>query len=253
MLEKIRDKYKKIKEELKYTDAINLAAAMTNHETFSDIKNINSGKEIALCGAGPSLKDYKPIKGIKHVALNRALLNKNIKYDCFIADDWLGLDFFKDELAAYDCEKYFGFAITDPERIIPESFRIKCNAKRYYTDCYMVGGGFESRFVCDIDKMAVGNMPNVALQALQILLFTNPKRIYLVGCDASKGHFVNPDKMSDERKEKENIDSAMAVSADATKGKWLELKEFAGYYYPDTEIVSVNPVGLKGLFRDIYQ
>ena len=30
------------------------------------------------------------------------------------------------------------------------------------------------------------------------------------------------------------------------------VKEFAEQYYPETEIISVNPVGLKGLFRDEY-
>ena len=31
---------------------------------------------------------------------------------------------------------------------------------------------------------------------------------------------------------------------------WKKMKEFAELYYPDTEIISVNPVGLKGLFKD---
>ena len=33
---------------------------------------------------------------------------------------------------------------------------------------------------------------------------------------------------------------------------YVRLKEFAEIYYPDVEIISVNPVGLKGLFADIY-
>jgi hypothetical protein len=34
---------------------------------------------------------------------------------------------------------------------------------------------------------------------------------------------------------------------------WKDLKKFAQIYYPDTEIISINPVGLKGLFTDVYQ
>ena len=30
------------------------------------------------------------------------------------------------------------------------------------------------------------------------------------------------------------------------------MKKFAEVYYPETEIISVNPIGLKGLFRDVY-
>ena len=31
---------------------------------------------------------------------------------------------------------------------------------------------------------------------------------------------------------------------------WKRMKEFAETYYPDTEIISINPVGLKGVFKD---
>lgn len=60
--------------DLKYASALSVAAAMTNNETFKDIKNCNCGKSVVLCGAGPSLKKYIPIEGAVHVALNRALL-----------------------------------------------------------------------------------------------------------------------------------------------------------------------------------
>ena len=33
---------------------------------------------------------------------------------------------------------------------------------------------------------------------------------------------------------------------------WREFKRFVQVYYPETEIISVNPVGLKGIFRDVY-
>lgn len=112
---------------------------------------------------------------------------------------------------------------------------------------------WKSHFVCDIDRMAIANMPNIALSAMQIVLFTNPKRIYLVGCDASAGHFVQPDSLNQCRVDKQEKDSKMAVSSDRTIEKWKELKVFASTFYPDVEIVSINPVGLKGIFVDRYQ
>ena len=33
---------------------------------------------------------------------------------------------------------------------------------------------------------------------------------------------------------------------------YARIKMFARLYYPDTEIISINPVGLRGLFRDAY-
>ena len=31
---------------------------------------------------------------------------------------------------------------------------------------------------------------------------------------------------------------------------YKKFKQFAQKYYPDVEIISINPVGLKGLFKD---
>lgn len=33
---------------------------------------------------------------------------------------------------------------------------------------------------------------------------------------------------------------------------WKEAKEFSQIYYPDVEVCSINPVGLKGIFKDLY-
>ncbi len=40
--------------------------------------------------------------------------------------------------------------------------------------------------------------------------------------------------------------------ADRLKEKYQEMKRFAQIHYPETEIISINPVGLKGMFKDIY-
>lgn len=253
MLSIIKRKINSKLRERDYVNAISTAASMANKECFQEIKNCNKGKMVAVCGGGPTLQEYIQIPDTLHVALNRALLNQKIKYDWFIADDWAGIDFFKEELLRYDCKKFFGHQMGDYERQIPESFRIDCKAKRYYTDSYMVADGFESRFICDIDKMAVGNMPNIALSAMQIILFTNPKKIYLVGCDASQGHFIQTNNLDAKRIEEHEKDLKLAVSSDRVIQKWLELKCFADTFYPDTEIISINPVGLKGIFKDEYQ
>lgn len=252
MLNNLKRKIKTRLLDLKYTSALHNAASICNKETFSSIKNSNFRKEIAICGAGPTLKNYIPMSGVKHVALNRALLNEKIKYDYFIADDWDGIDFFQDVLKEYDCIKFFGHQIGSYERQIPESFLIKCGAKRYYTDSYYVEGGYNSRFVCDIDKMAIGNMANIALSAMQIVLFTNPSKVYLVGCDASSGHFVQPKSLNNERIKNHEKDLKMAVYGDKVIDQWRELKRFAQAFYPDTEIISINPVGLKGIFKDVF-
>lgn len=253
MLTNIKEKINRKFKERDYINALNVAAALANAECFGDIKNCNDSKAIAICGGGPTLQKYKPLNNVLHIALNRALLYEKINYEWFIADDWDGVNFFEEELLKYDCRKFFGHQIGDYSRQIPESFRLKCNARRYYTDSYLVVNGFESKFVCDIDKMAVGNMPNIALSAMQIALFTNPAVIYLVGCDASQGHFVQTDNLEQSRIAQHEKDLKVAVSSEAVIRKWIELKKFANTFYPDTRIVSINPVGLKGIFEDVYQ
>lgn len=250
-LKNIRQIFARRFDDAYFNAAVSVAASMCNFETFSAYKCRHYGQSIALCGAGPSLSQYKPIEGAIHIALNRALMRKEIKFDYFIADDWEGIRFFQDTLLKYPCEKFFGHQIgCEYIRQIPESFRIDSNAKRYYTDSYMLGG-HKSRFICDIDKMAIGNFPNIALSAMQIVLFMRPSKIYLVGCDASSnGHFFNksPDEPQMLKKEMQQF-----LSADQTIQKWLELKSFIGAFYPDIEVSSINPVGLKGIFQDIYQ
>lgn len=253
MINKIKEKINKKINDIKYTSAINVAASMCNKETFAEFKGCLKGKKVALCGAGPSFKNYIPIEDSLHVALNRAILNKSVSFDWFIGDDWDGVDFLQEELLAFEGIKFFGHQIGNVEREIPESFRIKCNARRYYTDSYIFGSGYDSRLVCDIDKMAIGNMPNIALSAMQILLFATPDVIYLVGCDASSGHYVQPKALSAERIAVHEKDLAIAVSGNAVIDKWKELKQFADAFYPDTKIISINPVGLKGIFEDVYQ
>ena len=48
-----------------YSGSINakiLSAALTNQEAFSEFKNYCNGKSVVVCGAGPTLQKYKPIK-----------------------------------------------------------------------------------------------------------------------------------------------------------------------------------------------
>lgn len=73
-----------------------------------------------------------------------------------------------------------------------------------------------------------------------------PKKIYLVGCDCSLGGYFNNEKLN--KKEKQNYLNTVEIIEN-----WKKLKFFANRYYPDTEIISINPVGLKGVFKDIYQ
>ena len=87
--------------------------------------------------------------------------------------------------------------------------------------------------------MPLPDFTSVVFSAVGYALWTTPKKIYIVGADCSEGHASSL---------KINYSSNLSRLIEY----WKELKNFASWYYPDIEIISVNPVGLKGLFKDVY-
>ncbi|MBO6281213.1 MAG: hypothetical protein J6N49_01640 [Alphaproteobacteria bacterium] len=129
----------------------------------------------------------------------------------------------------------------EPQRTIPEMYGEGEDIFRYRTDWEHLPL-FETKFSYDLSTTALGCGGTVVLPALQFALWTHPKRIYLVGCDTTtSGYFDN-----------KKINGNFLVPNELVK-KYSEFANFAQQYYPDVEIISINPVGLKGIFNDEYQ
>ena len=77
-------------------------------------------------------------------------------------------------------------------------------------------------------------------------MWTNPKRLYIVGCDNTFGKRYDGTKRTVDN----HLLEQHIIKID---NGWKALKEFTQIYYPDIEIISINPVGLKGVFKDEYQ
>ena len=140
------------------------------------------------------------------------------------------------------CELFYGYTCEHDknlQKVIPESYTIKHDAKRYYTDWTNIKN-FVPEFVMDISSQPLGCCGSVAFPAMQFILWTNPKRIYLVGCDCSNAHYDNT-PLGDNH-----------TSLSFLIEPWKNFKNFAQRYYPETEIICVNPVGLKGIFKEVY-
>lgn len=228
---------------------INLVTAKTHEKTFGPFKNKFAGKELAVIACGPSVLQYKPLPNVINIGMNGAYKDSRIKFDYMFMQDaeaWSRSEV--DKLNRYrpgECIKFYGITSERlhndfPKWLVSESDAIAANALRYRTDNIELMTGKEPVFPFDISVQPLADFESVVFSALQFALWTNPKRIYLVGCDCStSGHFYEMDKPS--------------LLSDKVIGGYVALKRFATAFYPDTEIVSVNPVGLKGLFRDIYQ
>lgn len=128
-----------------------------------------------------------------------------------------------------------------PWQNLPESFY----ADEKIFRPYFVNVQRDQTLYKDICCHGLADMGSVSFPAIHFALFTYPKEIYLVGCDTSRTrHFYDDPK-------KVPADKSMFNTAKMKVG-YARMKMFAKQFYPDTEIISLNPVGLKGLFRDIY-
>lgn len=210
-----------------------------NYDAFCGYKDINAGKDVVVVGAGPTLNAYIPITSAVHIGVNSTYKrNDDLKFDYFFLQDY-GDGRSKETISAIqtmNCIKFYGISIDSRMKKYTIPMGLTINAKQYYV--------MDSRHrdICaDIRYFPLMDYNSVIFSAIQFALFTNPKRIYLVGCDTSDlGHFDNSTKL---RKD---------LILNILHG-YQCLKDFAEKHYPDTEIISINPVGLKGLFTDIYQ
>ncbi len=234
-----------------------ISTAQLHKDTFLPFKNYCQGtREIVVCGAGPSLNEYQPIRDAVHIAVNRAFLFDKVDFDFIFAQDFEGVNMVQEELVSYrpdKCVKFLGTQSMKTKKI-PESLIIRSRARKFDTDWYIPGSGIGGQLVVDLDRKPLCNMYNVGQSVMQLALYMNPSRIYIVGCDMSGNHFATGNQTPEEVKRQEKIlQETWKKKREQLLARWREIKEFASVYYPDTEIVSVNPVGLKGVFRDIYQ
>ena len=221
-------------------------AADHHRKIFPQFKNKYAGREIVIVACGPTAAAYQPIPDAVHIAINRAIRMKEIEFDyLFAGDGGPGSRDFINELNAYPVEKCVKFYAKFPPRIadsgvgISESDVIKAKALRYYVEDFQELRGFNPDFAFDLANSAMARRETTVFQALQFALWTNPKRIYLVGCDCtSTGHFYNKTEQN-------------TLTPSHLLEHYRDFKRFAETYYPDTEIISINPVGLKGMFKDL--
>lgn len=257
IVNKIKEKLKTKFYQLAEIDRINVATALLHQKTFSQFKNFCEGKKLVVCAAGPTLNKYIPINDAVHIAVNRSFLYDKVDYDFVFAQDWDGVKMVQPQLINYrpgKCVKFLGSYQFQTPKEIPESFALACNALRFTMDYYLCGNGFNSKFVKDIDRMAIGGMPNVGISVMQLALYMNPCELYIVGCDMSGAHFANGNHTKEQiSAEKKMLEEKWKNDHDKLINKWKELKSFAELYYPSTKIISVNPVGLRGIFEDLDQ
>lgn len=224
-----------------------ISTAILHQKSFAKYKAYHTNKNIFLFGAGPSLNYYVPPKQKTiNVAVNRTFLYDKVKFDYIFTIDKLGIEEYYTQLMNYDCVKFIGNQDCGEHFQIPESIALKMNGIRYNTTANM---NMPNKLTYDISSEPLCNYRTVSLQALQFILYTNPKRVYIIGNDCNNstgGHFIGKTYDISFRGE------ILSQNDKIIRDSWKDVVSFTKTYYPETEIISVNPVGLKGLFRDVY-
>lgn len=214
----------------------------TNTAAFKKFENCNYGKDVVVVASGPTMQYYKPLKSAIHIGMNSTWKRNDINFDYFFVLDWIREQRFYDLwdgifknvkgeifIARYLRNSLRGRKLEYPVLTGIEEKRIH----RFWKETY------SSDIYQNICYHALMNYSSVVFPAIQFAFYTHPKRIYLVGCDVSnKGDF---DQI-------ENIFPRWQLNI--LKCGYARIKEFAEQHYPQTEIISINPVGLKGLFQD---
>lgn len=225
---------------------INLSTAFMHMQTFPKFKGIHEGRDMVLVASGVSAEKYLPKENAIHIGVNRSFQigNYRIPMDYVFIQDYSGrTKEYIDDLDNYrpgKCQKFYGLTnewIYTEEKTIPEFHAIRAKALRYRTDWADIPG-FEPQFTYDLSTQPICCHGSIVFPALQFALWTHPKRIYLVGCDCTQNGYAY-------NKQDKNF-----LPVDFILQGYKKFKMFANKYYPDVEIISINPVGLKGMFKD---
>lgn len=223
-----------------------LEVSKLHSKVFPQFRHCNYGKNVTIIGCGPTIKYYNNEADFVNIGLNKAILLENINFDSTFCFDSGILEKCPGYLKLIKEKKYKKFIgkFLHPEfdynfpEIIDED---KFNIYRYYGSKrhgFPNLREFEYSLHTDISTYPLADFYSVSFAALHYALYTYPSKIYLVGLDtAQTGNFFDGNTSYNYKK--------MIMG-------YKFFKKFAQIYYPETEIISVNPIGLKGLYRDVY-
>lgn len=204
-------------------------------------KNCNEGKDVIIIGGGATLKYYQNVhsSGKKvFVGINRAYKMSEIAFDYLFSQDMLsGIDESYNFInyRPESCKKFIGH-ITVPNTTF--RYRINLYAQVKNQELYILDNKRMGEIPLNITLEPFADLCGTVFSVLQFILYTNPKRIYLYGFDCNRSHSF------------EFNEGNMGYKYQYPS--WLKFKDYIDKNTYNVEIISVNPVGLKGLFKDVY-
>lgn len=219
-----------------------------HQKTFGGYEGAFEGRDVVLMAAGPTLNQYtrdKYMQGAIHMGVNNVITYYK-DLDFYFMSDWTAVQNYKieEKIQHSNAKKFVGMGLLSDEYgttsfDAPLDFAKECNASMYFSMHYATHQIIQS----DISKHPLFGYGSIIIPAFHFALYCRPKRIYLVGCDCStNGHFSGM----------QFKDAWCNLATQRLKEEWRRMALFAKYYHSDIEIISINPVGLRGLFKDQY-
>lgn len=226
-----------------------LSQVSSLHSVYSKYKRMYENRDVVLVATGPTASEYiNPISTAIHIGINNAPLKfTNIDFDAvfmqdaFITNRKLNADIYNYKLGK--CKKFFG--IHSPHRLsinISKGMKIDRIPQHFFYDTenvipYLLTDSCGVKFAVNLECEPFGDIGGTVFSALQFICYTHPRRIFIVGCDCNSTQSSSLESLQDYSKQIE---------------MWKYCMKFIASIYPEIEIISVNPVGLQDICRDVY-
>lgn len=236
-------------------------------QSFDKYKDINKGRIVVICAPGPSINQYAFHDDYVHIGLNSMLFNDRIKLDYYFIQhipseyNFWGNGFdvnplrrkkYIENIPKLKCVKFIGQLIGNMWNTSPPFGEFSNGS---YNNYYISDMEVTHNFCADIRYGFLHGARSVIFPALQFALFTNPDKILIAGSDGYSVTGANyySKKDSDYLKEAITVDRSQTLLAinDEMEKIYKEFRKFAIIRYPNTEILMVNPVRYKGIFKEL--
>lgn len=202
---------------------------------FDTYRGCLKGKKVVIVATGPSLNKYVPMSDAVHIGINKAFLRDDIKFDYYFVQDYAATKDYVLGLKDVDCTKFVGIYILDRYigAQVPRRIMEQISAIPYYLTYPVM------TFAADLSTAPLTGASTTVITAMQFAVYAGAKEIYLVGCDTStSGYFDNS---------KNRYLNPKVLIKD-----YIAFRDFVDKNCIDTKVISINPVGLKGIFADKY-
>lgn len=226
-----------------------------NWNVFYKYKNAFTNRDVVLFGNGPTVNDYVVKQDVIHIGCNRSIYDKRLNLDFYFYNDFSNISKqYREDIYNYkpNIEKFFGTfsKARGAGATIKDAY--KGNCALFDMDGPVWTGSALREYETDIAKHYVSDFGTSTIFVLmQFALFCGFKTIYIVGCDISNygapktsgRYFYHADHLP-------KMPPHVANSMKRLYGKWKHLSDFAIKNYPQTQILSINPMGLEDLFEE---